>query len=214
MNFEYDKDNKERIPFEHYLEAYQKANPVEISKRVGVPYDEDKKVFDIWLLGSRYQISHPEYEITHIDDEMGYYPLEAINAKILILRYFLEGKLTPAGDEFYTYKEMPWGDVYFKQFQGRCMMRLAYGYGNKLSVFSQIMKRMGATQLSYGDCAYEIEFLKGLRLRYILWSGDEEFPPSAQIQFSDNFPEAFQIEDMAFVCDIITGMIKALEKAI
>mgnify|MGYP000594588565 CR=1 FL=1 len=31
----------------------------------------------------------------------------------------------------------------------------------------------------------------------ILWEGDEEFPPSSQILFSDNFPVSFQAEDMA-----------------
>jgi len=212
MDFGYDKDNKEKIPFEHYLELYKGADPHEISGRTAVPFDEARNIFNLWLLGSQYEVSYPEYNIKHIKDEKGYYPLEAINAKILILRYLLEGRLTAANGEFYTYKEMPWGEVYFKQFQGRCMMRLAFGYGNRLPIFAKIMEAMGAVQMPLGDCSYEIEFLKGLKVRYILWEGDDEFPPSAQIQFSDNFPEAFQIEDMAFVCDIITGMMKAIEK--
>ena len=212
MNFNYEKDNKERIPFEHYLELYKKADPHEISRRINVPFDVDKQVFDLWLLGTRYEISHPGYDITHIEDDAGYYPLEAINAQILILRYLLEGTLIPANGEFHTYKEMPWGEVYFKQFQGRCMMRLAFGFGNKLQTFANVMECMRASKLSYGDCSYEVEFLQGLYLHFILWEGDDEFPPSAQIQFSDNFPEAFQIEDMAFVCDITIGMMKALEK--
>ena len=27
------------------------------------------------------------------------------------------------------------------------------------------------------DAAYEFEFLEGLRLCFVLWEGDEEFPP-------------------------------------
>ena len=46
----------------------------------------------------------------------------------------------------------------------------------------------------------------------ILWEGDEEFPPSSQILFSDNFPVAFQAEDMAVVGDISINMLKALAK--
>ena len=37
----------------------------------------------------------------------------------------------------------------------------------------------------------------------ILWEGDEEFPPSSQILFSDNFPVSFQAEDMAVMGDVI-----------
>ena len=50
-------------------------------------------------------------------------------------------------------------------------------------------------------------------LRFLLWEGDEEFPPSAQILFSDNFPLAFvQGEDMAVVGDVSIGVLKAMSK--
>ena len=35
MEFPYEKDNKERIPFEHYLSEYQKLNPKEAAERCG-----------------------------------------------------------------------------------------------------------------------------------------------------------------------------------
>ena len=58
-----------------------------------------------------------------------------------------------------------------------------------------------------------MEFLKGLQVQLILWEGDDEFPPSAQILFSDNFPVAFtQGEDMAVVGDVVNDMLKALSK--
>lgn len=33
MEFPYEKDNKERIPFEHYLSEYQKIDPKEAAER-------------------------------------------------------------------------------------------------------------------------------------------------------------------------------------
>lgn len=211
MNFDYARDSKERIPYEHYLDLYQQADPLQISQRTGIPYDQDKQVFTLRLMGSSYKISHPGYEIHHIADETGCYPLEeAVNAKILVLRYLLEGSAAPSTGAFLTYREMPWGEVYLKQFQGRCIMRLAFGFGNKLQDFQRIMARIGASRSTFGDCSYEFEFLNDLYLRFILWEGDEEFPPSAQILFSDNFPAAFHGEDMAVVGDVSIGMMKAL----
>jgi hypothetical protein len=46
----------------------------------------------------------------------------------------------------------------------------------------------------------------------ILWEGDDEFPPSAQILFSDNFPVSFQAEDMAVMGDVIIGAMKSYLK--
>ena len=73
------------------------------------------------------------------------------------------------------------------------------------------MERLGARKLPHGDAGYEFEFLNGLYLQFLLWEGDEEFPPSAQILFSDNFPVAFVMgEDMAVVGDVSIGALKAL----
>ena len=147
-----------------------------------------------------------------LDHCKGWYPLEEKpNAKILVLRYLTEGGAAPSTGKFLTYREIPWGEVYFKQFQGRCLFRLAFGFGGKLDKFREIMERVGAQAISSGDVGYELEFMKGLFVRLILWAGDDEFPPSAQILFSDNFPAAFtQGEDMAVVGDVTMDMLKAL----
>ena len=76
--------------------------------------------------------------------------------------------------------------------------------------FRSAMEKIGATPLEHGDIAYEFEVIDGFRVQMILWAGDDEFPPSSQILFSDNFPIAFQAEDMAVVGDISITMIKAL----
>lgn len=213
MEVNYEKDSKERIPFEHYLEAFRKADPMEIAERCGVPYDENKGVFSIRLMGVNYMVAWPSYDIQHEEEErIGYYPLETrANARILLLRFLTEGGAAPTTGKFLTYREVPWGEVYFKQFQGRCLFRLAFGFGNKLQVFRQIMERVGASPIGSGDAGYDLEFMPGLQVRLILWEGDDEFPPSAQILFSDNFPVAFtQGEDMAVVGDVTIDMLKAL----
>ena len=48
----------------------------------------------------------------------------------------------------------------------------------------------------------------------ILWEGDDEFPPSSQILFSDNFPVSFAAEDMAVMGDVIIGSLKAFLKCL
>ena len=39
----YEKDSKERMPWEHYTEEFAKADPAEIAGRLSLPYDEEKK---------------------------------------------------------------------------------------------------------------------------------------------------------------------------
>lgn len=171
MELQYEKDSKERIPYEHYMELFQKADPAEISARTGIPYDKQSQTFNLHLLGVAYQVHFPDYVVTHDPEStVGYYPLEAaINARILVLRYLVEGHSAPSTGKYLTYRETPWGTVYLKQFQGRCLMRLAYGFGNKQEAFRSAMEKIGATPLEHGDIAYEFEVVDGFRVQMILW---------------------------------------------
>lgn len=206
----YDKDSKERMPWEHYMEEYQKADPAEISARLAIPYDEETKAFTLTMLGTQYQITFPDFQVSHTADDKGFYPLESmIYAKILTIRFLLHGMNSKGSGAYKTYREMPWGEVYLRQFDGRCIKRLAFTYGMRLAAFSSIMEHLKALPVKHGDAAYEVEIFPEYKIQLILWEGDEEFPPSSQILFSDNFPVAFQAEDMAVMGDVIIGSLKA-----
>ncbi len=211
MNIPYEKNQKERVPFETYKARFEKADPGLLSQISGVPYDEASGLFSVTLMGKRYTIHHPDFETACLDEDGGYAPLmENLETKILLIRYLLEGKRAPFRGMFYAYADMPWGNHYNQVFQGRCVKRLAFTFGFKLDSFRQVMEALKAVPLSQGDAGYEFAFLDDLRLRFMIWEGDEEFPPSAQILFSDNFASAFHGEDMAAVGDISIGTLKRM----
>ncbi|MCD7819149.1 MAG: DUF3786 domain-containing protein [Lachnospiraceae bacterium] len=212
MEITYDKDNKERVPFEHYLAEYEKADPEEISVRTGFPWKPDKNSFQVKFLGVEYLVSFPKFEISPLISGAENSPLLSMNAaKILVIRFLLEGCVAESTGKFLTYREVPWGEVYYRQFNGRCMMRLAYSYGNRLDAFRSAMEKLGAQEIKAGDAGYEIELFEGFRIRFQLWAADDEFPPSAQILFSDNFAAVFHAEDLVVACDVIIGAMKAIK---
>ena len=203
----YGKDSKERLPWEHYLSQYQESDPKEIAARLGISYDEEQKYFTLKFLGTVYQISWPDFQVSHEADDMGFYPLETMTyARTLTIRFLLNGAEASGTGKFKTYREMPWGEVYLRQFDGRCIKRLAFSYGNRIKDFQAIMEHMHCVPVKHGDIAYQLEM--------ILWEGDDEFPPSSQILFSDNFPISFQAEDMAVMGDVIIGSLKSFAKCI
>ena len=56
-------NNKELVPLEHYLEEYAKADPAEISRRTGMPYDAEKHQFTVRFLdaATRWDIRNLPY---------------------------------------------------------------------------------------------------------------------------------------------------------
>ena len=211
----YGKDSKERLPWEHYLSQYQESDPKEIAARLGISYDEEQKYFTLKFLGTVYQISWPDFLVSHEADDMGFYPLETMTyARTLTIRFLLNGAEASGTGKFKTYREMPWGEVYLRQFDGRCIKRLAFSYGNRIKDFQAIMEHMHCVPVKHGDIAYQLEIFPDYLVQMILWEGDDEFPPSSQILFSDNFPISFQAEDMAVMGDVIIGSLKSFAKCI
>ena len=211
----YGKDSKERLPWAHYLSQYQESDPKEIAARLGISYDEEQKYFTLKFLGTVYQISWPDFQVSHEADDMGFYPLETMTyARTLTIRFLLNGAEASGTGKFKTYREMPWGEVYLRQFDGRCIKRLAFSYGNRIKDFQAIMEHMHCVPVKHGDIAYQLEIFPDYLVQMILWEGDDEFPPSSQILFSDNFPISFQAEDMAVMGDVIIGSLKSFAKCI
>lgn len=213
MNLDYAKNSIEEVPFGQYLEQFQAMDPEAASVRTGIPYDTGRKYFTMRMLQRTYEISWPECNVICLDKTEDVFAImeDAVDAKIFAIRYLLNGVQSDSTGKFLTYRELPSGDLYFQQFQGRCLMRLAYGFGFKLDKFSDIMERLGAKKLTYGDVSYEIEFINGHFVRFILWAGDDEFPPSSQILFSDNFPLSFETYDLAVVGDISITTLKKMQ---
>ena len=198
-------DNKTGVPLEHYKRRYRDIEPIQASEKSGVQYDAQDGAFKLKLLGRDVKLMHPELLL--IDSETGT-ELPA-NATILIARLVLDGHVESAGGTFLAYNEMPWGELYYGNFRGRCIMRLAYGFGRDLSRFEAAAKALGGAAADAGDMSFDIEFIPGLLVRLIFWEGDEEFPASAQILFSDNFRFAWGAEDMAVVGDILIDRLKS-----
>ena len=112
-----------------------------------------------------YTISYPEFEIHCIDksdkDAILY---NDIHAKILMLRYFPEGDYMKATGNFLSYRDLPWGEVYYRQFYGRCIMGLAKTYGNRQDVFKRLMEKLAGIRQKYGEVSYEFEVFRELKL--------------------------------------------------
>lgn len=208
------ENHKEEVPFEHYLEKYQTLNPEEAAQRLNILYDAMTQKFQIRFMGHLYEVDYPEFDVRTLDKKSADKDVltDSLPAKTFLLRYLLEGQYIQGSGRFITFREVPtYGELYIQPFTGRCIKRLTYGFGYKLKAFSEAMEKIpGAARISMGDMAYEFELINGYYMRFIFWEGDEEFPPSAQILYSDNFQFGFHAEDMVVAGDLSITTVKNL----
>ena len=201
-------DQQKNVPLEHYKAKYREIDPAEAARRVCLAFDPGLGRFELSIFGHTVFAKWPEYKLVAADGESCPKTLVGFCAEIVAARYIIEGMhMSPRG-EFKAYRELPWGEVYDANFQGRCIKRLAYSFGNRLDKFEKAAEALGGKRLDYGDASFDLPFLGGIACRLILWGPDEEFPPSAQFLFSDNTPFAFNAEDLAAVGDVVIGTLK------
>ena len=198
------ENHKEEVPFAHYEQLFARLNPAEAAERLpGTQWDGEK--FFLKLMHRGYEISHPTYALHPLDG--GSAPQLMIQT--FMLRYLLESKNIPWLGQWKTFREMPWGEMYIKPFTGRALTRAAFTFGTRLDAFRTACEKMGAVKVDHGDAGYQFDFIGNYKVQILVWEGDDEFPPNAQILYSDNFAEGFTAEDRVVAADILIAAIKS-----
>ena len=198
------ENHKEEVPFAHYEELFKKLDPADAAQRLG-SIKWDGKEFYVNLLGRDFAIAHPVFSIRALDGGK----LPPLPTQTFLLRYLLECKDVQWSGEWKTFREMPWGEMYIKPYTGRVLTRAAFTFGTRIAAFRAAAEKMGASTVKHGDAGFEFQLTPGYKMRILVWEGDDEFPPNAQVIYSDNFAEGFAAEDRVVAGDILISHIKA-----
>ena len=193
----------DEVPFSYYEGLFRQLDPQEAMARTGVKWDG--KEFYVNLLGRDYAISHPVYALRTLDGEK----LPPLSVQTFLLRYLLESKAVSWNGEWKTFREMPWGEMYIKPYTGRVLTRAAFTCGTRVAAFRAACEKLGAEAVKHGDAGYQFCLVGNYHMQILVWEGDEEFPPNAQVLYSDNFAEGFAAEDRVVAGDILISVIKA-----
>ena len=198
------ENHKEEVPFAHYEERFRALEPAEVTARLS-DVKWDGKEFFVKLLGRAFAIAHPNYAIRALDDSK----LPPLPTQTFLLRYLLESRDVSWAGEWKTFREMPWGEMYIKPYTGRVLTRAAFTFGTRVAAFKAAAEKMGALPLKHGDAGFQFDLIGGYQVQIIVWEGDDEFPPNAQVIYSDNFATGFAAEDRVVAGDILISTIKS-----
>ena len=198
------------ISFDMHLKKYSEIDPVKAAERTNVKFDETQSRFALHALGHRLYAEWPKFKLIPADSETCPKNLYNFAMQVLVMRVLYLGIHAPQTGNFKAYRDLPWGGLYDTNFNGRCIKRFAFGFGFKADAFAKTAEKLSGTKLDLGDVSYEFPFLGDIACRFILWKPDEEFPPSAQILFSDNSVLMYNAEDLAAVGDVMISTLKEM----
>jgi hypothetical protein len=173
----------------------------------GCLYDLDKQRFTIPFLGQKYWVDYPSGTVT-----FGQEQAEApIITAILLLHYLVHATGVNFSGQWISFKELQGGSIYIEPFQHRAIIPFVKKFGFDHDLFARAAEKLGGQKSPHGDVAYIIPALPRVPLLYILWQGDEEFPPNGTILF-DGYANAYlHTEDFAFLAGMtVAAMLASL----
>lgn len=166
-------------------------------------------VISLDYLNRRYQIRLPEVAIS-LTDSNEEVPLKD---KILLLHYLIQAKGTPLANKSIAYKELPEGVGYFRTFHKRAIKPLVDNFGSEPKKLLDAAKELGGKKADYGDVAVTINAFKKVPITFVLWRGDEEFPPDGSILFDATVSDYLSIEDINVLSERIAWkLVRALRE--
>lgn len=159
-------------------------------------------------LNRRYRLVLPEVAISLVnsDEEV---PLKD---KILLLHYIIQARGTPLANKSVAYKELPEGVVYFRTFHKRAIKQLVDNFGKEPKKLLAAAKGLGGRKADYGDAAVTVNAFERVPITFVLWQGDEEFPPDGSILFDATVTDYLSIEDINVLCERVAWKLVRLSK--
>lgn len=193
------KKNNYSLVLDYSREKIKSLDPNNISQLSNVKFNEDLSIFEINLMNSIFTMEYPSGKILEKSNNL--------ELDIIITRYLLNATGIPPTNKFITFKEIPGGNVYYNNFLNRTIKRLAYEFSNCIDKYKIFMDDLGAEKVNMGDLAYKFNFIGNTFMIFIIWFGDDEFEPNANILFDSNITYYFNTEDLAVVPDIAIDLI-------
>ncbi|MBC7234873.1 MAG: DUF3786 domain-containing protein [Chloroflexi bacterium] len=187
-------------------ERLSRLDPMLVAARAGVPYVADQGQGGFWrvpFLGRVYRVSYPEGSVEDIGT--GKPPHHAAN--LILLHYLAQADGAPVAGKWMAFRELPDGLIYHRAFVGRVEPPLVSVFGQRPERLLHAGRLLGGMALTFGDSSVSVDVLPRIRLACILYGGDEEFPPSAQVLFDAAAGHYLPIEDLAVLGGLFVGAL-------
>ncbi|NLM46767.1 MAG: DUF3786 domain-containing protein [Firmicutes bacterium] len=173
-------------------EKFAGREPLFMAEQSGCPYDPVRQCFTVPYLGRAFTVSYPEGNVYAENEDKA----DFVTA-ILLLHYLSGAGGAETSDSWISFQELQSGAIYIGPFRKRAVIPLLKGFGTRPQALSRAAERLGGKKAAYGDLSYIIPVLPRVPLLLILWYGDDEFPPDANILFNRHVNAYLATEDCA-----------------
>lgn len=156
----------------------------------------------IEFMGSEYTASMEKESLTTRDGDRSNPFFEAI-----ILHYLVNAKDISQSGKKITFRELEGGSFYYGAFYNRTIAPLIDRFGKDPKELIPAGLGTGGSVIDMGDAAVEIPIFPKISFYIVLWEGDDEVAPNANVLFDSTSGYHLPTEDMAALGNMVASQL-------
>ena len=181
----------------------------ELQERAGFTHGGSENAIMVPFLDRMFRIEWPSFEFKDTEDESREVPIQE---QVLILHYLKADVFPSPTGKWVSYREIPGATFYYSAFLGRAVNPLKKVFGHDMEGFGKAAEKLQGKKRDTGDVAYEFKPFPKIPLMMILWKGDEDFQPEANIVFDETVGRILSPEDIAWMAGMVVYRLMALSR--
>jgi hypothetical protein len=178
-----------------YWHQLFELHPSDVCNRAEALYHPSREGYLLPVYNLRYLIIPKERKILRM--EWNDKPVEESlhpYFSLMVLVYLIEAKDVKPTHTWISEKDLKGGSTFFRGPHRLEVEELIHLFGKDPEAFLKTGKRLGGSEILYGDKGFALEVFPKVPLAYILWKGDEEFPPKVSVLFDSTIESHFPLD--------------------
>jgi hypothetical protein len=120
-------------------------------------------------------------------------------SRIMVLHYLIHASGEPVRHDVIPYEDVPGCRPYLPVFERRVVRPLLQAFGFARDAFADAGAAMGGSIEAYGNASFTLHAFPRVPITFILWEGEEDFPPSMKVLFDRSIHTYLPLEDIVVV---------------
>jgi hypothetical protein len=167
-----------------HWDKLSQLHPTDVCNRTEAIYHPAREGFILPVYNRRYlilpkgkKILRMEWNDHPVEEELHQY------FYLMVLVYLTNAKDIKPTHTWVNEKGLKGGFTFFQGPHSLQVEELINLFGKDSEAFLKTGKKLGGSEILYGDKGFALEVFPKVPLAYILWKGDEEFPPRIRVLF-------------------------------
>jgi len=169
----------------------------------------DDQAFRVDFLNRTYRVSYPDFEFVDMTEAAAPVPIQE---QVLILHYMSALKPLVPAKRWIAYREIPGASFYFSAFVKRAIDPLKKAFGKNVAPLLTAAAALDGKPIDVGDAGFEFQVFPKVPMQIIIYAGDDEFEPDANILFDATAGDFLSPEDAAWLGGMLVYRLMALSR--